>query len=176
MKLALALSLLGAALLTAPAPASAELVVRGDRRLAGYRVQADGTLGGAVERFGRPSRLARTSDLTCSAAWSGRGLRMGFYNLGGFDPCSPRRGHFSHAVVTGTQWATDRGLAIGNRSKRLQRLYPEARWGSSPSGPGWWLIARSSPVAAGGSYPGLLARMRDGRVSALVVRYPAGGD
>ncbi|HXV58681.1 MAG TPA: hypothetical protein VD704_12510 [Gaiellaceae bacterium] len=175
MKIVLALSLAVAALLAAAAPASAA-VVHGDWRLAGYRVKADGTLRGALEAFGQPSRLTRTSDITCSARWSGRGLRIGFYNLGGFNPCSPRRGRFSNAVVTGRQWETNRGLAVGDRARRLHRLYPNARWGAAPGGAGWWLIARSSPVGEGGFYPGLLARMRDGRVAALVVRYPAGGD
>jgi hypothetical protein len=174
MKVSLALTLAAAALLAASAPAAAE-VVRGDWRLGGYRVKADGTLGGALAAFGEPSRLARTSEITCSARWSGLGLRIGFYNLGGFNPCSRRRGHFSHAVVTGQRWETDRGLAVGDRARRVQSLYPDARWRAVPGSRGWWLIARRAP-GGGGSYPGLLARMRDGRVAALVVRYPAGGD
>lgn len=175
MKIALALSLLGAAVMAVPAPAAAELVIRGDWRLAGYRVKADGTLGGAVNAFGQPSRLTRTSDITCSASWRSRGLRIGFYNLGGFNPCARSRGHFSNAVVTGRQWETGPGLAVGDRNTRLRRLYPDARWASAPGGAGWWLITRRSPGGEG-SYPGLLARMREGRVAALVVRYPAGGD
>lgn len=177
MKIVLALSLLGAALLALPAPAAAELVIRGDSRLAGYRVKADGTLGGAVTAFGQPSRLTRTSDITCSASWygRGRGLRIGFYNLGGLNPCARRHGHFSNAVVTGRHWETARGLGIGDRGRRLRALYPNAKYRSAPGGAGWWLIDRRAPGAEG-SYPGLLARVRDGRIATFVVRYPAGGD
>jgi hypothetical protein len=43
-------------------------------------------------------------------------------------------------------------------------------------GNGWWLVTRYSRVGTGGAYPGLLARTATGRVTAFVVRYPAGGD
>ena len=68
MKLVFVLTLLAAALAALPAAAGAGLVVRGDERLAGYRVKADGTLGGARAAFGRPSRLDRTSGAPCVLA------------------------------------------------------------------------------------------------------------
>lgn len=176
MKLALALATLGAAVAALPAPAAADLVVRSDERIAGYRVKADGTLGGALDAFGRPSRVVRTSEVTCSASWVRLGLRIGFYNLGGQGPCGRATGHFSNAAVTGTQWRTGQGLAIGNRVLRLRALYPGATYGPDGfGGRGWWLVARRNPTGPG-TYPGLLARTRAGRVTALVVRYPAGGD
>jgi hypothetical protein len=172
MKLVLALTLLGAALAALPAAAGAGLVVRGDEQLAGYRVKADGTLGGAREAFGRPSRLDRTSGATCVAGWSSIGLRIGFYNLGGANPCGRTTGHFSNALVAGPRWHTSRGLWVGDTARKLRRIYPSAR---NRAG-GCWIVTRRSPVGTGSSYPGLLAQMRDGRVRAFVVRYPAGGD
>ena len=73
MKLVFVLTLLAAALAAFPAAAD--------------RVKAAGTLRGARPAFGRPSRLDRTSNLTCIAGWSNIGLRVGLYNLGGLNPC-----------------------------------------------------------------------------------------
>jgi hypothetical protein len=177
MKLLLAVTLAAAALAALPAAAGAGLVIRADERLAGYRVKADGTLGGAQAAFGRPSRLVRTSSVTCSATWRSLGLRIGFYNLGGLNPCGRRTGHFSNAVAWDERWHTARGLRIGDTSRRLRRLYPAAVYGADGAGrSGWWLVKRRSRVGAGGTYPGLLAVMRQGRVYSFVVRYPAGGD
>lgn len=129
MKLVLAFTLVAAALAALPAAAAAGPVVHGDWRLGGYRVKADGTLGGARAEFGRPSRLVRTSAVTCAAAWRPVGLRIGFYNLGGLDPCGRRTGRFSHAVAAGERWRTNRDLRIGDSARRVQRLYPNAEYG-----------------------------------------------
>jgi hypothetical protein len=171
MKVVLALTLLVAALAASQA-ASAGLVVRGDERLSSFRVKTDGTLGGARAVFGRPSRLDRTSGATCVAGWSSIGLRIGFYNLGGLNPCGRTTGHFSNALMAGPRWHTSRGLWVGDTVRKLRRIYPTAR---NRAG-GWWIVTRRSPVGSGSAYPGLLAQIRDGRVRAFVVRYAAGGD
>lgn len=63
------------------------------------------------------------------------------------------------------------------RGRKLRRLYPAAvNRGDGARRRGYRLVTRRSSVGAGGTYPGLLAVMRDGRVRAFVVRYPAGGD
>jgi hypothetical protein len=74
--------------------------------------------------------------------------------------------------MAGPRWHTSRGLWVGDTVQKLRRIYPSAR---NRAG-GWWIVTRRSPVGTGSSYPGLLAQMRDGRVRAFVVRYPAGGD
>jgi hypothetical protein len=176
MRLALAFALLCAAVAALPAPAAADAVVRSDERIGSFRVKSDGTLGGARNAFGIPSRSVRTSDATCSVTWARLGLRIGFYNLGGLPPCGRATGHFSNAAITGTQWRTGVGLRVGDRVLRLRSLYPDARYGADGfGGEGWWLVARRNATGSG-TYPGLLARTRAGRVTALVVRYPAGGD
>lgn len=176
MRLALAFALVGAAVAALPAPAAADTVVRSDERIGSFRVKADGTLGGARIAFGVPSRSVRTSEATCSVTWARLGLRIGFYNLGGLPPCGRATGHFSNASVTGAQWRTGKGLRIGDRVARLRTLYPGARYGADGNGgEGWWLVARRNATGPG-TYPGLLARTRAGRVTAFVVRYPAGGD
>jgi hypothetical protein len=179
MKFALfSLAALALAVPAASAPASApDLVVRGDNRIDDFRVKADGTLGGAVDALGRPSSVVRTSDVTCRVTWRRLGVRMGFYNLGGLNPCGRRTGHFSNAVLHGLRWRTRIGLRIGDPVRRLRALYPNAQYRRDGNGGrGWWLVVRESPFGNGGTYPGLLARSRDGRVTAFVVRYPAGGD
>jgi hypothetical protein len=176
MRLALAFALICAAVAALPAPAAADMVVRSDERIGSFRVKTDGTLGGARNAFGVPSRSVRTSDATCSVTWARLGLRIGFYNLGGLPPCGRATGHFSNAAIKGAQWRTGSGLAIGDRVSRLRTLYPGARYGADGfGGEGWWLVTRRNATGPG-TYPGLLARTRAGHVTALVVRYAAGGD
>ena len=168
-------TLLVALVAAALVPAAGAHVIRADNRIDDFAVKQDGSLRGAIRALGQPSRIVSTSSITCRVSWRGLGVRMGFYNLGGADACSPRFGRFSHAVVRGLRWRTERGLRVGDPVRRLRALYPNARFRSRvPYAVGWWLVARTSPN--GGRYPGLLARIRDGRVSALLVRYPAGGD
>jgi hypothetical protein len=79
------------------------------------------------------------------------------------------------AVVTITSrehWRTAVGLRVGDRVPRLWRLYPKAslQRGAFTPFAGYWLVTRRACAEVGGApYPGLLARARNGRVSALVL-------
>jgi hypothetical protein len=169
-------ALVGAAALAVATPAHA-LVVRADNWIDTFAVKDDGTLGGAKAALGEPSRLFYTSDLSCRARWASVGIWMDFYNLGGDDPCADATGHFSRAIIRGPVWETGKGLGIGDRLRKLRRLYPNAVRRSDGAGRvGWWLVVRRSPYGLGGRYPGLLGLSRDRRVTGFVVRYPAGGD
>ncbi|HEX5467460.1 MAG TPA: hypothetical protein VFW80_00275 [Gaiellaceae bacterium] len=111
--------------------------------------------------------------------WRRHGLKMDFYNLGGHNPCKPAYGFFSNARAEGPHWRTNRGLATGDRKRRVRKLYPKAAFPPREPGfwpAGWWLVKRRSLFGSGGTYPGLLAQMRDGRVAVFRVRFPAGGD
>ena len=58
------------------------------------------------------------------------------------------------------------------KAARLRSLYPKAslRTGFALES-GYWLVTRHvCAEVGGGDYPGLLARMKNGRVAALVVR------
>jgi hypothetical protein len=135
----------------------------------------EGTLQAAIDGLGPPTSKRRNG-ITCHVVWRDLSARMVFYNLGGANPCRPQYGHFSRGLMRG-DWHTGRGLALGDSPRKLRRLYPNARFHQSRFyGAGWWLRVRKSPVGSGGTYPGLLARMRDGQVSGLVVRFPSGGD
>ena len=151
--------------------AHAAIVIQGDTKLGRFEVKRDGTLRGAIAAFGRPASLRR-SGVTCYARWPSIRLRITFYNLGGRNPCQPKSGYFSRAEIVGRDWHTRSGLKIGDPLRALTVLYPRAR----PHPPYWWLVVRRSPFGLGGSYPGLSAKIQNGRVVAFVVRYPAGGD
>jgi hypothetical protein len=169
---------IGAALAaSAAAGAAPSFVVTGDTRIGTFAVKTDGSLAGAIRAFGQP-RLRRTGE-ACRATWSPYGLTMSFYNLGGANPCTPRFGRFSKAVMHGTRWRTDKGLRTGMSSKTIRKYYPRAAFHRGlryywPSG--WWLITRPELFGGGGTYAGLLAATERGSVIAFQVRYPAGGD
>jgi hypothetical protein len=163
------------------APAAAQttpsFVIRSDAKVGAFAVKAEGSLAGAIRAFGRP-KLRRTGE-ACTATWTQYGLTMNFYNLGGANPCSPRFGRFSKAIVHGARWRTDKGLRIGMPSASIRRYYPRATFNRGlrfyrPSG--WWVVTRRELFGAGGFYPGLLAETRGGKVISFQVRYPAGGD
>jgi hypothetical protein len=152
--------------------------IHGDWRIGSFAVKRDGTLAGAIDAFGRPGTRERHG-VACTVRWPRHGLRIGFYNLGGQNPCRGQFGFFSNARATGPHWRTNRGLEIGDRQRRVRSLYPNALFHSGEESvfpPGWWLVTRRSQVGTGGKYPGLLATVQDRRVAQFQVRYPAGGD
>ena len=170
-----------AAVLVGAASAGAHtFTIRADRQMGSFFVKEDGTLRGAIDAFGTPGdRDKRYSGSMCVVRWPRHGLRMHFYNLGGHNACRARYGFFSDARARGPHWRTSRCLEIGDRGRRIRRLYPGAERHAAEPGfwpAGWWLVRRWSPVGAGGYYPGLLATVADRRVAAFHVRYAAGGD
>jgi hypothetical protein len=166
------------ALVTAGSASAHVFTIHGDWRIGSFAVKRDGTLGGAVEAFGRPDSRDRHG-VSCAVRWPRHGLKIVFYNLGGENPCRKAFGFFSNARAVGPHWQTNRGLEIGHGQRRLRNLYPNARFHSGEESvwpPGWWLVTRRSQIGTGSRYPGLLAKVQDRRVGQFQVRYPAGGD
>ncbi len=163
--------------LSAVVAASAQaFTIRGDTKIGQFLVKRDGTLGGAIDAFGRPGDRDRNG-FACTVRWPRHGLKIGFYNLGGENPCRRSTGYFGSARARGNDWTTARGLEVGDRQRRLRNLYPNAKYHSAEDGfrpAGWWLVARRTQFA--GRYPGLLAKMDGKRVKAFHVRYQAGGE
>lgn len=152
-------------------PEATTIVVRGDVQIGRYLIQRDGTLDGAIRAFGRPTSLSRGRYQDCIAVWRNIGLRIGFYNLGGRNPCMRQYGYFSNATMVGQHWMTARGLRLGDPARKLHVLYSPRRFTGS-----WaWLLTRTYP-AYDSSYPGLTAKIHRGWVTAFRVQYPAGGD
>jgi hypothetical protein len=74
---------------------------------------------------------------------------------------------------------TSKKLSVGDPVGKLRRLYPTARLRRGVRGfipTGYWLVTRTTRIGTGGTYPGLLAEVRAGRVTGFQVRYPAGVD
>ena len=158
-----ALALTGAAR-AAPAP----YVLQGDTGVGGLRI-ARADLADARARFGAPTAVRRVQTVECVASWPRIGLTLAFLELSGGDP--GRAGALVRATVTSrAHWRTAKGLRKGDTVARLRQLYPSARLRSSiPQWTGYWLVTRRACELGGFEpFPGLLARVRGGRVTALV--------
>ncbi|HET9507743.1 MAG TPA: hypothetical protein VFO81_07355 [Gaiellaceae bacterium] len=154
---------------TAAADAAAPLrVIQGDRAVGGLRI-ADATLADARARFGAPTATRREPPYGCVATWRALGLTLLFLELSDRNPCAA--GVMLRATVTSRgAWRTSKGLRKGDSIARLRLLYPRAAHRSG-FGPwtGYWLVTRRSCELGGFQpYPGLLARVRNGRVAALI--------
>ena len=155
----------------------ASYVIQADNKIGGFAVKRDGTLGGAIDKFGTPTRYRRdrTGWNGCIVNWSGLGLEIFFYNLGGRNSCSPAYGYFRDAILTGRQWRTASGLRIGHSAQLISRYHPRAK--RDPLARNWWwLVTREWPPYAEGTYGALRAKVLRGRVSAFQVYHQAGGD
>ena len=160
-------ALLAAALVfTAPPP---QHVIHGDRTAGGIRI-AHSTPADVKRLFGAPSTSKARSAQDCVQSWRAARLTVTFFT---FEPKPCTRGVALIVTVTSrAAWRTALGLRVGDTSARLRSLYPKARLRRGFAGDsGYWLVTRQvCAEVGGGSYPGLLARMRNGRVSALVAR------
>jgi hypothetical protein len=166
-----AITLAFAASVEAATPQPTSILVRGDVQIGRFRVQRDGTLDGAIRAFGKPTSLRRGRYQDCEAKWRSIGLRIGFYNLGGRNPCLRQYGYFSNATMVGRHWVTAKGLRLGDPARKLDVLYSPLRFTGS-----WaWLLSREYP-AYNSAYPGLAAKIYNGWVTAFRIRYPAGGE
>lgn len=150
--------------LAAPAPH----VLQGDTNVGGVRI-ARADLADARARFGAPSTTRREQTALCVASWRRIGLTLSFLDLSGRNPC--RTGILIRATITSrAAWRTAKGLRKGDSVARLRRLYPRATFRRHiPPWTGYWLVTRRACELGGFEpFPGLLARVRNGRVTALV--------
>jgi len=137
------------------------------------------TLGNAVKAFGAPaSRVAGEPDGPgCLTQWPKLALRAESEDFGASNrPCANRAG-VQHFTVIGTgakQWATDRGLRVGDDVETLEELYPEAEVDQQQEHT-YRLIEEPSPIGDEGRVERLSAGVYDGRVVSLIVSpYGAG--
>ena len=160
-------ALLGVALALTAAPP--QHIIHGDRTAGGIKI-ARSTPADVRTLFGAPSTSRVTAPQSCLQSWKGARLTVHFFTFEA-KPCSA--GVALIVTVTGrAAWRTTVGLRVGDTAARLRSLYPRARLRTGFAGDsGHWLVTRRACAEVGGSaYPGLLARMRKGRVSALVAR------
>lgn len=137
-----------------------------------YNVEENGRPEGALLAFGEPS--ARESEgLSCTMVWEDDGLEIRFYDLGGGDPCVD--GSFCEGRITGREWATTKGLQVGESARRIADLYADAEQIPDGATIRWVLetgVSPCGPEAKGG----LEAHSGGGRIHLLVVSYAKGGD
>lgn len=166
---ALVVTVLAAVLPAVPAlAASPPFVVQGDRAVGGLQI-GRGTLADARARFGSPATVrSRASGVECDARWNRIGLKLVFLDFAN-RACAD--GVLVTATITSrSAWRTAVGLRVGDSVAQIRRLYPRASLHpASPPWTGYWLVTRRTcPEVGAIPYPGLLARVRDGRVTALV--------
>ncbi len=158
-----------AAVAVSAAAAGGVHVIQGDRNAGGIRI-ARSTPADVKKLFGAPSTSRVLSAQSCLQSWKPARLVVHFFTFEG-KPCA--RGVALIVTVTGrAAWRTAVGLRVGDSAARLRTLYPRARLRTGfPGDNGYWLVTRQvCAEVGGGTYPGLLARMRNGRVAALVAR------
>ena len=144
-------------------------VIQGDRNAGGIRIGRS-TPADVKRLFGAPSTARALSDQSCVQSWKGARLVVQFFTFEG-KPCVG--GVALVVTVTGrAAWRTAVGLRVGDPAARVRALYPRAGPSRALGGDkGYWLVTRQICAdVGGGPYPGLLARMQRGRVSALVAR------
>jgi hypothetical protein len=165
----IAVLVIAAGLAVSAGAAVSPYLIRSDQYIGNFAVKKNGTLGGVIRAYGKPSELRRTKD-GCLGLWPSVGLSVFFYNLVDKNPCKPATGFFSDALMTRDPWRTSNGLRMGDTLARLKQLYPKAeRHGSSQ-----WLVIRFTQAT--GRYPGLAAKLVGGRITAFEVLYQAGGE
>jgi hypothetical protein len=154
----------------AASAAQPPLRVVGFSRIGAFQVHG-GTVARARSSLGRPARTQDIRQRSCEVSWPG--LHISFYTLVHDTQCRPDT-PFGSARVT-RPWVTERGLRQGDTVAKARRLYPAAA-GKQPSFAGphaVGLIVKLSQAV--GDY-GLAATVDHGRVTALVISDPQGGE
>ena len=146
-----------------------EHVIQGDRSAGGIRIGRS-TPANVKALFGAPSTVRRPFAQSCVQTWTGAKLTVEFFTFED-KPCV-KGVTLIVTVRDGAVWRTALGLRVGDTAARVRALYPRARVRTGgPGDSGYWLVTRKiCAEVGGGQYPGLLARMKAGRVTALVAR------
>jgi hypothetical protein len=144
------------------------LRIVGFSRIGTFEVHG-GTVAKARAAFGRPSQTRDLRRRSCEVYW--RGLHISFYTLVHDTQCRPDT-PFGSARIIGA-WVTDRGLRQGDPVAKARRLYPRAERPHFAGSHAIGLIVE--PSQAVGDY-GLAAVVDRGKVTALVISDPQGGE
>jgi len=140
-----------------------------------FRPERDPTLAAAIAAYGDPATTRSVGgDAGCRVAWPDLGVRILFVNLGGGSACDPPLGKAQEARIhTVRSWRTARGLHVGERRRKLRRLYPRARRHRRS----YWLTTGVNLYGVGQRpYPVLSARLRGGRIASFKLEIGAAGE
>jgi hypothetical protein len=149
------------------AAAKTTYVIVGDVSVGGF--PRAGTVREAIEVFGTPAGRENQAYDKCTLTWPAHGVVMEtFYTNATLDPCGPEGRHVK-TTVSDRRWRTDKDLRIGDPLRKLRQRYPKAK----KEAPGRWRLV-TRPLA-GLPFPGLEARITNGRVTSFTVYGPRGG-
>jgi hypothetical protein len=141
-------------------------VIHGDRDIGGIKLGRT-TLPQAARLFDGTRHIKREPN-SCLVTWPRIGLTVDFGTIG-TDPTKPCVGGtaFTVTVTNRLSWRTVVGLRVGDTAARVRALYPHAVHVAD----GYRLVTRTlCAEVGGGPYPALLARVRAGRVTAIVAQ------
>jgi hypothetical protein len=97
-------------------------------------------------------------------------MKVDFWIFGSMteDPCDG--GLFGRAQLTSSIWHTSNGISPGNRAKKARKK-AVARCGTGLRycGSKGYILSTHKSECAGGRVPSVIARVRHGRVSSLIV-------
>jgi hypothetical protein len=143
-------------------------------RIGLFKVEESGRAEDAFLAYGDPSSRKQEDKISCRMSWDQFGLEILFYNLGANDPCF--EGRFCSATITGRQWATSRGLQVGESVRRLWELYPKAKQLRRPGALVYYGLEPGTYPCGLDSEGGLEAVTAGGRIGSFTVTFAAGGD
>lgn len=170
MRRCVLLGLVAAAVCLGQAASAAEPPIRvvGFSQIGAFKVRG-GNPAKARAAFGRPTSTRNTPNRDCLMGWPG--IRISFYTLAQAKQCRPDT-PFGIATITGA-WVTDRGLRKGDTLAKARMLYPRAVKPHFAGAGAVGLIVKLSQAV--GDY-GLAAKVVSGRLAALVLSDPQGGE
>lgn len=152
------------ALFVPTAVAAPTFVIVRDVSVGGF--PRDGKVQKAIAVFGQPQTRDNYAYDRCRLTWPSFGVTMEtYYTNATLDPCGPSARHWS-TTVSDRRWRTSAGLRIGDPLRKLRQLYPRAR----KDAPGRWRL--TTRMFAGVPFPGLEARIVNGRVLSFTVYGP----
>lgn len=177
LALALSASLVLAAASSQPASAVTDgrIDVSGKgaiRSFGGFDPDRDPSPTAAAAVFG-PGTVLSDSDTSCEVSYPS-GVTIDFADFGnvGISACDPAAGKAQRLTAAAIGWATNRGLAIGDRARKMKKLYPEDKLRRGK----YELIDKKSFITVSGRSTVLSAFVTDGTVTAFEVFAGRAGD
>ena len=151
----------------APAPAASDhLIVVKHRKIqsfGGFAPQGPAPNTAAAAAVFGPGVVLGDTENTCYVSYASEGVTITFVNLGapGVSACDPSAGKAQVMVASAAGWRTNRGLAVGDRVKRLKKLYRERKLKRGV----WELVGKRSLIGPSGHQVVLAAFVAAGRVT-----------
>ncbi len=121
-----------------------------------------------------PGTVLVDSEDTCYVSYSAEGVTITFADFGnpGVSACDPSAGRAQMIVASAPGWRTNRDLGVGDRLKRLKKLYRERNLKRGV----WELVGKRSPIGISGHQVVLAAFVDSGRVTGFKAFPLSAGD